>query len=53
MTGETWAALTVADLIDEIEMTAAMLASNTSPAEAARELRRIAAELERLQPQAN
>lgn len=41
------------DLIDEIEMTAAMLASNTSPAEAARELRRIAAELERLQPQTN
>ena len=40
-------------LVDNLEMTAALLASATSPDDAARELRRMADEIERLQPQAN
>lgn len=39
--------------IDEIEQYAAILAAETTPANAAEELRRIADELETLQPQAN
>jgi hypothetical protein len=42
-----------ADTIDEIEMGAAILASLTSPAVAAAELRRIADEIEGLRPQMN
>lgn len=41
------------NLRDEIEQCVAILASLTSPASAADELRRIASELESLQPQAN
>ncbi|MCA0424976.1 MAG: hypothetical protein LCH61_16950 [Proteobacteria bacterium] len=45
--------VTAAETIDEIEQYAAILAAETTPANAAEELRRIADELEALQPQAN
>ena len=44
---------TVEELINDIEMTAAILASRLSPAVAARELRRMAAELDELKLREN
>lgn len=45
--------ISASEAIDEIEQCAAILAIETSPGNAAQELRRIADELEALQPQAN
>jgi hypothetical protein len=41
------------DIVDEIEQFSAMLASETSPAIAVKELRRIADELEEMRPTRN
>lgn len=45
--------MTADEAVDEIEQCAAILASATSPSNAAAQLRRIAEELDELQPEAN
>ena len=48
-----WQSKSSEDLIDELEMTAALLASSMTPAIAASEIRRIADEIEDLQAKVN
>ena len=48
-----WQAQSAEDLIDEIEQSAAVLASVMTPTIAASELRRMADEIEMMQPKGN